>query len=187
MASHAAPKRILVGLGVAALACATLAGLGVSHRAAADIEGNSYVSETYGLRATLPRGWRITESSGYPRTLLWLSRSKPRVRIAVTVDPIATDCRAGATFCNRDPSSIAATLDAQLTAAGFARGALRHDSRTPTLEYRIGNAYLRHAVVVIGDHVVSVILAADSPADVAAMTRTFDRLVQSVRPTAPLQ
>lgn len=174
-------QRILVGVIVAVLALVCVTARPLS----AEIEGDSYVSETYGLRATLPRGWRITESSGYPRTLLWLSRSKPRVRIAVTVDPIAPDCRAGATFCNRDPGAAASTLRGHLMSAGFQMGASRQDSRTPTLEYTIGRAHLRHAIIVVGDHVVSVILAADSPADAAAMTRTFDRLVQSVRPLAP--
>lgn len=168
---------MLVGLALAAMLAAS--------PAAADIDGDSFVSEAYGLRATLPRGWRISESTGYPRNLLWLSRSKPRVRIAIVVDPIAPDCRAGATFCNRDPSRAAETLLAHLSAAGLEGGTIRRESRTPTLDYRIGSSHLRHAVIVIGDHVVSVILAADSPGDVSAMARTFDRLVQSVRPIAP--
>lgn len=159
--------------------------LGASQPAAADIDGDSFVSEAYGLRATLPRGWRISESTGYPRNLLWLSRSKPRVRIAIVVDPIAADCRAGATFCNRDPGAAAETLLAHLSSAGLEGGTMRRESRTPTLDYRIGNSHLRHAVIVVGDHVVSVIMAADSPGDVSAMARTFDRLVQSVRPIAP--
>jgi hypothetical protein len=170
-------QRFLVGAVLVAV-------LGVSHPAAADIDGDSFTSETYGLRATLPRGWRITESSGYPRALLWLSRSKPRVRISIAVDPIAPDCRAGATFCNRDPVAAATTLSAHLTAAGFSVRSTSMQSRTPTIDYTIGNAHLRHALVVVGDHVVSVIIAADSQADLSAMTRTFDRLVQSVRPLA---
>jgi hypothetical protein len=179
-----ASQRILVGVVLAAV----LAAVSASARpAAADIDGDSFLSETYGLRATLPRGWRITESSGYPRTLLWLSRSKPRVRISVAVDPIAADCRTGATFCNRDPGSVAATLETHLRAAGFNIRSASPQSRTPTLDYTIGRSYLRHSVVVVGDHVVSVIIAADSPADLSSMARTFDRIVQSVRPLAPTQ
>jgi hypothetical protein len=177
MTSHALRAGLVVLALVAPLA-------GISHRASADIDGDSFVSEAYGLRASLPRGWRITESSGYPRTLLWLSRSKPRVRIAIAVDPIAPDCRTGATFCNRDTVSVATTLETHLPAAGFDVRSTSPQSRTPTLDYTIGRAHLRHAVVVIGDNVVSVVLAADSPGDVSAMARTFDRLVQSVRPLA---
>lgn len=174
-------QRFLVGNLVVALVVAVL---GVSHPASADIDGDSFTSEAYGLRATLPRGWRITESTGYPRTLLWLSRSKPRVRISIAVDPIAADCRDGATFCNRDPISAARTLAGHLAAAGFTVRNVSEQSRTPTIDYGIGRAYLRHAIVIVGDHVVSVIVAADSQADLTAMTRTFDRLVQSVRPLA---
>ncbi len=147
----------------------------------ADIDGASYVSEAYGLRATLPRGWRITESSGYPRSMVWMSRSKPRVRIALTIDPIAADCRGGAAFCNRDPAAAAAALRAHLVGAGFEITS-QEQTRTPELEYQSGRSYLRHAVIVVGDSVVSVILAADSPGDRASMGRTFDRLTQSVRP-----
>lgn len=177
MASHAA-KRFLVGVALAAL-------LGSSELAAADVEGDSYTSDAYALRATLPRGWRITESSGYPRTLLWLSRSKPRVRIAITVDPIAPDCRAGATFCKRDPVAAALTLSAHLAGAGFDVRSNGSQSRTPTIEYSIGGSHLRHSVIIVNDYVVSVVMAADSPGDLSSMTRTFDRLVQSVRPLAP--
>lgn len=166
---------------------AALAALAMTSPAAAEIDGDSYVSDEHGVRAQLPRGWRITESTGYPRTLLWLSRSKPRVRISVAVDPIAADCRTGATFCNRDPNSVAQTLEAHLRAAGFEIRSSSPQSRTPTLDYTIGRAHLRHSIVVVGDHVVSVIIAADSPADLSSMARTFDRIVQSIRPLAPTQ
>jgi hypothetical protein len=152
--------------------------------ARADIEGDSFVSELHGLRATLPAGWRITESSGYPRTLVWLSRSTPRIRIVLTVDPIALDCRGGAAFCNREPAAAAAALRTHLTAAGF-QITSQEQTRTPELEYQTGHAYLRHAVIVIGDSLVSVIMAADSPSDRNSMGRTFDRITQSVRPLAP--
>ncbi|HUQ05029.1 MAG TPA: hypothetical protein VM261_21145 [Kofleriaceae bacterium] len=179
-----ASERFLVGAALVAMIASALAS---TRPAAADIEGDSFLSETYGLRATLPRGWRITESTGYPRTLLWLSRSKPRVRISVAVDPIAADCRTGATFCNRDPSSVSQTLEAHLRAAGFDVRGSSSPSRTPTLDYTIGRAHLRHAIVIVGDWVVSVIIAADSPADLSTMARTFDRIVQSIRPLAPAQ
>ncbi len=152
--------------------------------AAADIDGENFTSEAHGIRATLPAGWRVTESSGYPRTLVWLRRSRPRVRIALTIDPIASDCRGGAAFCSREPAAAAAALRAHLVAAGFEITA-QEQTRTPELEYRIGRSYLRHAVIIVGDSLVSVILAADSPQDRAAVARTFDRITQSVRPLAP--
>jgi hypothetical protein len=156
----------------------------VATTASAEIDGETFTSETHGVRAQLPRGWRTTSSSGYPGTLVWLSRSKPRVRIVIAIDPIVTDCSAGATFCNPDPSAAAAALRAQLVGAGFEITA-QEQTRTPELEYHRGRRYLRHAVIVVGNSVVSVILAADSTADRAAMGRVFDRVTQSVRPFAP--
>lgn len=150
----------------------------------AEIEGDSYVSDEFGVRAQLPRGWRITESSGYPRTLVWMSRSKPRVRMALVVDDIALECGAGVTFCSDDPTAAAASLRAQLVGAGFEITS-QEQTRTPELEYQGKRSYLRHAVIIVGDSVVSVVLAADSPSDRAQVSRAFDRLTQSVRATSP--
>lgn len=161
---------------------AVLAALAIAAPATAEIDGDSFVSDEHGIRAQLPRGWRITESSGYPRTLVWLSRSKPRVRMAITIDPISDECGAGVTFCNADPNAAASALRAHLVSAGFEITS-QEQTRTPELEYQGKKSYLRHAVIIIGDNVVSVILAADSPADRAQVGRVFDRLTQSVRST----
>jgi hypothetical protein len=164
---------------------AAITTLAIASSATAEIDGDSYVSDEHGVRAQLPRGWRITESSGYPRTLVWLSRSRPRVRMAITIDPIGDECGAGVTFCSADPSAAAAALRAHLVTAGFEITS-QEQTRTPELEYQGKRSYLRHAVIIIGDNVVSVILAADSPADRAQVGRVFDRLTQSVRPTSAL-
>jgi len=150
----------------------------------AEIEGDTFTSAEHRVRAQLPRGWRITASSGYPRTLVWLSRSKPRVRIVIAIDPIAPTCGSGVAFCSHDPGATAAALRAQLVGAGFEITA-QEQTRTPELEYQSRRSYLRHAVIIVGDSVVSVVLAADSPADRATLGRVFDRLTQSVRPYAP--
>lgn len=164
---------------LAPLAVAAVVALALPARA--DLEGNVLVSERHGVRVELPRGWRTTASSGYPGTLAWLSRSRPRVRIAIAVDAIAADCATGAVFCSHDPAAAAAALRAHLVAAGFEITA-QEQTRTPELEYQGRRGFLRHAVIVVGDVVVSVILAADTPADRAAVARTFDRITQSVRP-----
>lgn len=164
---------------VAALAIAMLA----AAPAVAEIEGDTYVSEEHGIRAQLPRGWRITESSGYPRSLVWLSRSKPRVRIAIVIDPIAPACGPGVTFCSDDPAAAAKALRVHLEGAGF-KVDEPTETRTPELLYQGKRSYLRHALIIVGDSVVSVILAADSPSDRASVGRVFDRITQSVRATS---
>lgn len=161
---------------------AALALLALAAPASAEIDGDSFVSEEHGVRAQLPRGWRITESSGYPRTMVWLSRSKPRVRMAIAIDPIADECGTGITFCSADPSAAAAALRAHLVSAGFEITS-QEQTRTPELEYHGKKSYLRHAVIIVGDSVVSVVLAADSRADRAQVARVFDRLTQSIRST----
>lgn len=149
----------------------------------AEVDGAIFTSEAVGVRAEVPRNWRVSETSGYPDVLLWMSRSRPRVKIVVSADPIAEDCRTDldAVFCSRDVAQVAAALRAQIAAAGFTITA-QEQSRTPELYYQAGGHYLRHALVVVGDHVVSVVLVADSPADRSQQSRVFERLTQSVRP-----
>ncbi|HVK71943.1 MAG TPA: hypothetical protein VM734_01430 [Kofleriaceae bacterium] len=173
--------RVLVAVLAVALALASIA----APTARADVDGDVFTSETHGVRAEVPRGWRVSEPNGYPNVLLWLSRSRPHVKIVVAYDRIVPDCRAAldVAFCNRDVAQVAAALRTQIAAAGFTITA-QEQSRTPGLEYQANGRYLRHALVVVGDLVVSVILVADSAADRAAQSRLFERLTQSVRPLA---
>lgn len=153
--------------------------------ARADIDGDIYTSANHRVRAEIPRGWRVSEASGYPNVLLWMSRSKPRVKILVVFDPVDPRCRAtGSTFCSADPSQALAALEPQLVSAGFALTA-KKESRTPELEYEAGRRYVRHALVVVGDIVISVVLTADSSADRANQSRAFERLTQSIRSFTP--
>ena len=39
----------------------------------------------------------------------------------------------------------------------------QQQSRTPELEYESGRRFVRHALIVVGDRVVSVILSTDTP------------------------
>ena len=154
--------------------------------AAADLEGDTFTSTTAAVRAEVPRGWRVSEVSGYPRVLLIMSRSTPPARMIVTIDPIVPGCRTelDAVFCSPDPGAAVTRLRERLDGAGF-RVTSQTQSRTPELEYEANRRYVRHALIVIGDQVVSVILATESTAARSSLRRVFDRLTQSVRPTPP--
>lgn len=151
--------------------------------AIAEIDGDTLIDAARGVRLELPRGWRVTDVTPYPGVLARLSRTTPRVAILVTADAIAP-CNAPGQFCDPDAGHAIAALVEQLSAAGFVVTA-QEQSGTPEVEYEAGRRYLRQAVVVVGDQVVSVVLAADSPAVRAAQGRVFERLVQSVRSSAP--
>lgn len=157
-----------------------------SSPARADLDGETFTSEAAGVRAEVPRGWRVSESSGYPRVLLVMSRSTPPARLYLTIDPIVPGCRTelDAVFCSSDPGVAVAGLRDRLDAAGF-RVTAQTQSRTPELEYEANGRYVRHALIVIDGHVVSVILATQSSAARSSLRRVFDRLTQSVRPLAP--
>lgn len=166
-----------------ALSLVVLAALTTS--AAADLDGDAFTSPADGVRLEVPRGWRATDKSAYPQVLLTLSRSQPRARVIVTIDPIVPGCRTepDAVFCSSDPPKAMASLRERLDRLGV-RVTAQQDSRTPELEYEANRRYVRHALVIVGDRVISVILATDRPEDRSGLRRMFDRLVQSVRPTA---
>lgn len=147
--------------------------------ARADIDGDTLTSTPHGVRLELPRGWRASEVSVYPGVVVWLSRSSPRVTILVTVDPLVGPCDDPLRFCSA--SGAIDVLRGQLDVAGFTVTA-QAQSRTPELEYQAGGRFLRHAVLVVDDQVVSVVLAADSPTLRSAQRRVFERVVQTVRP-----
>ncbi|HVV85845.1 MAG TPA: hypothetical protein VHE35_22455 [Kofleriaceae bacterium] len=178
-----APDRALV-TAAAAMAFALASAAPGARRAAAEIDGDQLVAPERGLRLELPRGWRASEVSAYPGIVVWLSRTQPHVTLLVTVDPVVGPCRDPLRFCDADPDAAINVLRQQLLAAGFQITA-QEASRVPELDYQAGDRYLRHAVLVEGNQVVSVILAADSPALRAAQARVFERLALSIRALAP--
>lgn len=167
----------------AALILATLVALTTATRA--DLDGDVFTSADDGVRIEVPRGWRASDKSAYPHVLLTLSRSRPRARVFITIDPIVPGCRTepDAVFCSSDPPKAMASLRERLDRLGV-RVTAQQDSRTPELEYEANGRYVRHALVIVGDRVVSVILATERGDDRSGLRRMFDRLVQSVRPTA---
>lgn len=165
-----------------ALAVAIVVGDAGSRAVTAEVDGDTLIATEHGLRLELPRGWRASEVSAYPGVVVWLARTMPRVTILVTVDPLVGPCRDPLRFCSADGAID--VLRTQLDAAGFQITA-QAQSRTPELEYQVGKRFMRHAVMVIGDQVVSVVLAADSPAVRAAQGRMFERLTQNVRAIKP--
>lgn len=167
----------------AALILATLVALATAARA--DLDGDVFTSADDGVRIEVPRGWRASDKSAYPHVLLTLSRSRPRARVFITIDPIVPGCRTepDAVFCSSDPPKAMASLRERLDRLGV-RVTAQQDSRTPELEYEANGRYVRHALVIVGDRVVSVILATERGDDRSGLRRMFDRLVQSVRPAA---
>jgi len=167
----------------ALFALATLVAL--ARPVGAELDGDVFTSTDDGVRIEVPRGWRASDHSAYPRVLLTLSRSKPRARIVVTIDPIVPGCRdVDVVFCSSDPAAAMTRLRERLDRLG-ARVTAQQQSRTPELEYEAPRRYVRHGLVVVGDRVVSVIVSTDTAEDRTALRRTFDRVMQSVRPLAP--
>lgn len=168
----------------ALLALATLAAL--ARPVGAELDGDEFTSAADRVRIEVPRGWRASDHSAYPRVLLTLSRSKPRARIVVTIDPIVPGCRTDvdAVFCSTDPSAAMTRLRERLDRVGV-RVTAQQQSRTPELEYEAPRRYVRHGLVIVGDRVVSVIVSTDTAEDRTALRRTFDRVMQSVRPFTP--
>ncbi|MEZ4404582.1 MAG: hypothetical protein R3B06_31470 [Kofleriaceae bacterium] len=163
---------------VVAAALASRGGL-----ARAELDGETFTSTAAGVRLDAPRGWRASEASGYPRVLLRLSRSTPPAKITIAIDRIVPGCLTApdAVFCSSEPNAAAAQLRTRLDGLGV-RVTAQQQSRTPELEYEANRRYVRHALIIVGDQVVSVVLSTNSSAARASLRTVFDRLVESVRP-----
>lgn len=180
------PRRLALALVAIALAIV----VGNQLRSAdADIDGGTFSSEADNVRATVPRGWRVSDQPSYPGVILRMFRTRPRGTLLLAVDPIPTievGCQARPTSDGTTPvdlplaSQIACHQAKELEAKGFTVGAIKEAAR-PWFDYEDKSRMLRQGVVVLGDTVATLVLAADTTAGRAQYNRTFDKILRSIR------
>jgi hypothetical protein len=148
----------------------------------ADVDGGTFTSSVHNVRATLPRGWRISDQATFPGVILRMFRTRPRATILVAVDQLVdararvdASCKTGAIEVQ-----IACHQTLRLAALGFETGAIKEAAR-PWFDYGDDKRQLRQGVAVIGGRVFTVVLAADTTASRAQYARTFDKILRSLR------
>jgi len=192
LASSSVKRALAIALAVAA---AALVVVGDHAPARAELENQVFTSKADRLRIVVPRGWRATDQPSYPGLLLWMMRSDPQGTIVLTNEPFTRDV-----YCSwpvrcqmsRDglPQKLACALGAKLSAEGLRVGPAQagpkenDDAGLPSVwfEYDDSKHFIRQAVAIDEDHVVSLVLSAPSAEARNADVRSFEQALRTLRP-----
>lgn len=166
--------------------------------ASADLDNAIYTSKADKLRLVVPRGWRATDQPSYPGLLLWMMRSEPEGRIVLTSEAFTRDV-----YCSwpvrcqmshdalpaKAACALASKLSAQRVHVGPVQGGPKEneDVGLPSVwfEYDDGKHFLRQAIAIDEDHVVSLVLSAPTIEARNAHVRAFDQALRTLRPLTP--
>jgi hypothetical protein len=181
-------KRLALAL-VAALLIAMAIGTSVE----AELENQIFTSKPNRLRLVVPRGWRATDQPSYPGMLLWML--KPNGKMVVTAEPFTRKvycdwpvvCRA-----NSDPlptklaCALRQKLEAQRIKVGPAQAGPKENEQAgmPSVWFELddGKRFLRQAVALSDDRVVSLTLSTTSVEARSANVRDFEKALRTLRP-----
>ncbi len=184
-------KRLVLALGVLALI-----GLAIGTSTVdAELENQIFTSNTHRVRLVVPRGWRATDQPSYPGMMLWMLRDQPRGTMVLTAEPFTRTvycswppvCRAGT---DPLPAKLACALRAKLEAERLRVGPIQAGPKEnelagmPSVWFDIenGKQFLRQAVALGEDRVVSLTLTASSAEARNAHVRAFEQALRTLRP-----
>jgi hypothetical protein len=185
-----------LALGLAALAAAVIV-VGAQAPVHAELENSVFTAKTERLRIVVPRGWRATDQPSYPGLLLWMMRSAPEGTIVLTDEPFTRDVYCSwPVRCQMShdalPAKLACALGAKLEAEGLRVGPVQagpkenEDAGLPSVwfeyESRDNKHFLRQAVAINEDHVVSLVLSAPTADARTAQVRSFEQALRTLRP-----
>ena len=187
--------RALLRVGLAVLLVGAIAFAWRASEVDADLENQVFTSKPDGLRIVIPRYWRATDQPSYPGVLLWMMRSEPEGRIALTVEPFthALYCSWPVT-CRTSHDALSAkyacALRQRLQAEDMRLGAVQAGPKdneevglaSVWFEYDDGKHFLRQAVAVTNDRAISLVLSAASVDNRATLARPFEQALRTLRP-----
>jgi hypothetical protein len=180
---------------VLAVALAAGASLLLGSGANAELENQVFTAKTEHLRLVVPRGWRATDQPSYPGLLLWMMRDQPEGRIVLTSEPFTRDVYCSwPVQCQMShdalPTKLACALGKKLEHEGLHPGPIQagpkenEDAGLPSVwfEYDDHRHFIRQAVAIDHDHVVSLVLSAPSADARSAHIRAFEQALRTLRP-----
>jgi len=184
-------KRLLIAFG----ACAAIAIAVGSSSVNAELENQVFTSRAHRLRLVVPRGWRATDQPSYPGLLLWMLRSQPEGKIVLTAEPFTRqvycswpiECRSSADSL---PGKLACSMRRKLEQQRLHVGPVQagpkenQENGMPSVWYELddGKQFLRQAVALDEDRVVSLVLSAPSAEARSAHVRAFEQTLRTLRP-----
>jgi hypothetical protein len=177
---------------LATIGAATLV---VGGGANAELENQVFTAKADKLRLVVPRGWRATDQPSYPGLLLWMMRDQPEGRIVLTSEPFTRDVYCSwPVRCQMShdalPAKLACALGAKLTQQRLRIGPVEagpkenEEAGMPSVwfEYDDGKHFIRQAVAIDEDHVVSLVLSAPTAEARNAHVRAFEQALRTLRP-----
>lgn len=166
--------------------------VGESH---AELENSVFTSRANRLRMVVPRGWRATDQPSYPGLLLWMLRSQPPGQIVLTAETFTREQYCSWPIaCRTSPESLsskyACALRARLQTQRMQVGPVQAGPKDneaaglPTVwfEYDDGKRFLRQAVAVGADRLVTLVLSSPTNDARAAHVRPFEQALRTLRP-----
>ena len=164
----------------------------------AELENSIFSSKVHRIRLVVPRGWRATDQPSYPGLLLWMLRNQPEGKIVLTAEPFTRalycswpiECRSTA---DPLPAKLACALREKLTAqhmhVGPPQAGPKENAQNgmPSVWFELddGKHYLRQAVALGEDHVVSLTLSTTSSDARSTHVRAFEQALRTLRPLTP--
>lgn len=148
--------------------------LAVLLQARADVDGDRFYSQEWGIRMAAPANWRMTEQTSYSSILLWMHRHSPSGKMLLSAERLEKKLTA---------LEYAEDVSKQLTAIGFTVG--KPQLHTATGAYSIeldnGTTYLRQALLVVNDTGYALTLSAPDNRNRTYHLRAFDYALRSLR------
>jgi hypothetical protein len=181
-------------LGLAIVVGTTLLVVG----AHAELENQVFTTKGERLQLVVPRGWRATDQPSYPGILLWMMRGEPEGTIVLTDEPFTrTVYCSWPVRCQMShdalPAKLACALGAKLATQRLHVGPIQagpketEDAGLPSVwfEYDDGHHFLRQAVAIDEERVVSLTLSAPTAEARNAHVRAFEQALRTLRPLTP--
>jgi len=194
-------KRLLVSIAVLALVAIAIGTSSVE----AELEGPTsqgggiFTSKPHRLRLVVPRGWRATDQQSYPGFILWMLRNRtsktPAGKIVMTAEPFTRDVYCSwpiACRTNPDPlpAKAACALREKLIKQKIKVGPIQAGPKEneqvgmPSVWFELddGKQYVRQAIALSEDRVVSMVLSAPSSDARSLHARAFEQALRTLRP-----
>jgi hypothetical protein len=164
----------------------------------ADLENQIFTSKAHRLRIIVPRGWRATDQPSYPGLLLWMLRSQPEGKMVLTAQPFTrqvycswpVDCRSSPdSLPQKLACAMRRKLEAQHLHVGVVQAGPKENEQAGMasvwFELDDGHDYVRQAVAIREDRVISLTLSAPSLEARNAHVRYFEQALRTLRPLTP--
>jgi hypothetical protein len=158
-------------------------------------EAGVFTSKSDRIRLVVPRAWFATDQPSYPGVLLWMMHEQPEAHIVLTAEPFSrrlycswpVACRTSHdTLQNKLACSLATKLKNQKMRVGPIQAGPRENEAAgmPSVwfEYDDGKRYLRQAVSLTEDRVVSLVLSTSSTEARTSYVRAFEQALRTLRP-----